>query len=190
MSAGQVVALPGPMDHEQEEERHPQPARLAWLDEEAQPLRIPAQPEERGIDRPQGRQQDDQEETGVIQEGLAEFQVYQITRATRAAAAETRQAGQPDEDAWRELQAGKEPAPREDPARDERRRPDELVIELAGKGRSADQAQHRQRVASAPRPAHKPLQEQQQQAKATQRKMTEANTIHGSMRRAPPTARK
>ena len=41
------------------------------------------------------------------------------------------------------MQAGKEPTPCEDRAGNKRRRPDELVIELAGIGRSADQAQHR-----------------------------------------------
>lgn len=77
------------------------------------------------------------------QKGLSEIQMHQATRAARAAATQARQARQPHENALRQLQAGKEPAPREDRARDERRRPDELVIELAGKGRSTDQAQHR-----------------------------------------------
>ena len=53
------------MGREQEDKRDPQTASLARLDEQAEPLRIPAQPEESGIDRPQGCQQDDQEETGA-----------------------------------------------------------------------------------------------------------------------------
>ncbi len=77
------------------------------------------------------------------QKGLPDIQVNQITCATRSSATEAGQARQPDEDALRQLQAGKEPTPCEDRAGNKRRRPDELVIELAGIGRSADQAQHR-----------------------------------------------
>ena len=43
----------------------------------------------------------------------------------------------------RQLQAGKEPSPREHRAAQECRRPDELVVELARIGRSADQPEHR-----------------------------------------------
>ena len=79
----------------------------------------------------------------MIEEGLTEIQAHKVTRAARAAATEAGQTGQPDEDALRKLEAGKEPAPGEDRAGEERRRPHELVIKLAGIGRSADQTQHR-----------------------------------------------
>lgn len=113
------------MDREQEEEGHPHPTRLSRLDEEAQAQRVAPQPEEDGVDGPEDRRHDGQEEARVKQESLAEIQMHQITRAARAATTEARQAGQPDEDALRQLQAGKEPTPREDRAGEERRRPDE-----------------------------------------------------------------
>ena len=115
---------------------------LRRLDEEAEAQRVPADPEDRRIGRPEGRQQDDEEKAGVIKKGLTEIQVHEVTGAARAAAAEAREPGQADEEALRQLQPGQEPSPGQDRAAQERRRPDELVIKLARIGRSANQPKH------------------------------------------------
>jgi len=142
MSARQVITLPSPMGSEQKDEGHAEPAHLRGLDEETKPQRVPANPKNRRIGRPQDREQDDEEEARVIEESLGEIQVHEITGAARAAAAQAGQPGQAYEDALRQLQPGQEPTPGEDRARHESRRPDELVIELARIGRSADRPDH------------------------------------------------
>jgi hypothetical protein len=111
-----------------------------WLNVETQPERIASQPEDRGINRPEGGQRYDEEESRMEQECLSKIQMHEIARTARTPAAETRQTRDPHEEALRELQAGQEPSPSEDRATQESRWPDELVVELTRVGRPADKS--------------------------------------------------
>ena len=76
-------------------------------------------------------------------ERLRKIEGREVSRAARAPAAEAREAGPFHEQTAGQLPAGLEPRPPRRQRPEEAQRPDELMVELPGIGRTTDEAQHR-----------------------------------------------
>jgi len=147
------MALPEPVQEEEAEEAAAAGGPAGLIGRKAQAQRIAAHPPHRRPDRPQGEAEHHEAEQRMKEERLREIAGREVAGAARTSAPEARPPSPPHEQATRQLPAGLEPGPAGARQAEERQRPDELVIELPGKGGTTDEAQHRSGAEEGDEPA-------------------------------------
>ncbi len=126
------------MKNEDDEETPEKKAAGLLIDGQAQTEGIPAQPENRRVNRPAQTCHEDYKESGVKFQRRQEITSDRLARTACPPAAQARPTRQLMKDTSWQLVARLKPRPSQKRPPEENQRPDELVIEFTRKGRPTD----------------------------------------------------